>query len=227
MSLISCATAVSRVHLPWSAALLGLALASCASQSARTGQAQHGTLSSLSAASSERVTFCEHRVPSEVCTRCNPDLVPRFKSANDWCGEHGVPESQCYECHPDLSFDPLPKLREGADLRRLSEAGEDVPSLEAHVVRGKVTVFDFYADWCAPCRKIDAHVFRLLNARDDVALRKLNVVSWETPLARRHLTNVASLPYVVIYGKDGRLVRAISGVDLTALDRAIADGGGR
>ena len=24
---------------------------------------------------------------------------------------------------------------------------------------GKVTLFDFYAVWCAPCRKIDAHVF--------------------------------------------------------------------
>ena len=30
---------------------------------------------------------------------------------------------------------------------------------------GKVTLFDFYAVWCAPCRKIDAHLFPLLGRR--------------------------------------------------------------
>jgi thiol-disulfide isomerase/thioredoxin len=222
-----CATPRSRVSLPLVSAAFSLAFVACAAQKASTGLRQHGTLSSLSVASSEQATFCEHRVPSEVCTRCNPHLIARFKAANDWCGEHDVPESQCYACHPDLSFEPLPKLREGADLLRLSEAGEDVPSLQAHLVRGKVTLFDFYADWCAPCRRIDAHVFRLLNAREDIALRKLNVVSWDTPLAKRHLTRIASLPYVVVYGKNGKLVRAISGFDLAAIDRAISDGGAR
>ena len=61
-----------------------------------------------------------------------------------------------------------------------------------------------------------------VNARDDLALRKWNVVSWETPLARRHLTNVPSLPYLIVYGKDGKRVRAISGFNLAALDRAAA-----
>ena len=73
-------------------------------------------------------------------------------------------------------------------------------------MKGKVTLFDFYAVWCAPCRKIDAHVFPLLGQRRDLAVRKLNVVSWETPLAERYLKNVPSLPYVVVYGKDGKKV---------------------
>jgi len=122
---------------------------------------------------------------------------------------------------------PPPEVPEGADVARISERGEDVPSLEAHVVRGKVTVFDFYADWCAPCRKIDAHVFALLGKRDDLALRKLNVVSWEAPIAARHLKNVEELPYLIVYGKDGALVGRIVGFDLAALDRAIAEGGAR
>jgi thiol-disulfide isomerase/thioredoxin len=188
---------------------------------------KHGTITTMSAAKSADAPRCEHKVPREVCTRCNPQLVAKFKAAKDWCVEHDVAESQCFECHPDLTFDPLPPLPENADMAELSKEGEDVPSLEAHAVPGKVTLFDFYAVWCAPCRKIDAHVFALLGQRPDLALRKLNVVSWDTPLAARYLKNVSDLPYVVVYGRDGKRVEAVAGFDLAALDKAIAKAAAR
>lgn len=208
--------------------LLGSAVlaAGCASSRA-SSEPPHGQLSSLSAASRSDAAFCEHRVPQETCTRCNPHLVPRFKAANDWCGEHGVPESQCFTCHPDLSFEPLPTLAADADLKKLSAEGEDVADLAAHAVKGKVTVFDFYADWCPPCRKVDAHMFALLNQRADLAYRKLNVVSWESPLAKHYLGGVPNLPHLVVYGKDGQPVRSVTGLDLAALDAAISEGGAR
>ncbi|HYO53281.1 MAG TPA: thioredoxin family protein [Archangium sp.] len=210
------------MHLMKTLCLLGgLAATGCASTSS------HGNLSSLSAATSQDAAFCEHRVPQENCTRCHPELVSRFQAAKDWCGEHGVPESQCFTCHPDLSFEPLPVLAPGADLMKLSHEGEDVPELAPHAVPDKVTVFDFYADWCQPCRKVDAHMFGLLNARQDIAYRKLNVVSWDSPLARRHLGQVENLPYLVVYGKDGKLVRTVRGFDLGALNAALAEGGAR
>ena len=208
-------------------ALLPLVAACGASSQNTADDGQHGTLTSLSVDKSRNPELCEHRVPRDVCTLHNPHLVAEFKESGDWCAEHGVPESQCYKCHPDLSFEPLPPLPEGADLKKLSVKGEDVPSLEPHAVRGKVTVFDFYADWCAPCRKIDAHMYRKMQTRDDLALRKLNVVSWETPLAKHHLKDVEKLPYVVVFGRDGKMVRAITGFDLAALDRAIDEGARR
>lgn len=48
--------------------------------------------------------LCEHRVPAEICTRCNADLIPVFQADGDWCEEHGVPESQCLQCNPNLTF---------------------------------------------------------------------------------------------------------------------------
>jgi thiol-disulfide isomerase/thioredoxin len=203
-----------------------LATPGCTSSRAASEPA-HGELSALSAASRPDATLCEHHVPQENCTRCNPELIPRFKAAHDWCGEHGVPESQCFQCHPDLSFEPLPTLAAEADLKRLSLQGEDVGELAAHAVAGKVTVFDFYADWCGPCRKVDAHMFGLINQRQDIAYRKLNVVSWETPLAKHYLASVPSLPYLMVYGRDGRPVRSVSGLDLAALDAAITEGASR
>jgi thiol-disulfide isomerase/thioredoxin len=191
-------------------------LSACASSAPK-----HGTFSDLTGTSHD---LCEHRVPAATCARCNPELVPKFKAVGDWCPEHDVPESQCLICNPGLTFEPLPGLPADADVKKLSAEGEDVPSLEAHAVPGKVTLFDFYADWCAPCRQIDRHVFAQMVESSDLALRKINVVDWDTPVAKRHLANVPRLPYVVVYGRDGTLVRAIAGLDLPALDAAIAEG---
>jgi thiol-disulfide isomerase/thioredoxin len=201
-------------------ALTGVALATAC---AASPPPQHGTVTTLSAASNADYEKCPHGIPKEVCARCNPALAPKFKAANDWCPLHDVPESQCFQCHPDLTFDPLPPLPPTADLVELSKQGEDVPSLDAYAAKGKVTLFDFYAVWCAPCRKVDAHVFPLLGQRADLAVRKLNVVSWETPLAARYLKDVPGLPYVIVYGKDGKRVGAVSGLDVAALDRTIAE----
>jgi thiol-disulfide isomerase/thioredoxin len=195
-------------------------LSACATPRAA---ARMGTMTTLSnAAPGDKL--CPHHVPERVCTLCHPELIPKFKAAGDWCVEHEVAESQCFKCHPELSFEPLPALPEGADLKRIAEAGEDVPSLAEHAVAGKFTVFDFYADWCVPCRAIDQHVYALLQRRTDIAVRKLNVVSWDTPLAKRHLARVPALPYLVVYGREGKVVASIAGLDLDALDRAVGEG---
>lgn len=170
------------------------------------------------------IVLCSHKVPEKVCTRHHPELVPQFQRAGDWCKPHGVPESQCLECHPDLTFEPLPKLPDGADIAWLSREGEDVPDLDVHAVKGKITVFDFYADWCAVCRKVDGHIFKRLSAGDKtIAYRKLNVVEWESALGQRYVKEVPSLPLLIVYGPSGWRFRALYGADLELLDKTIAE----
>ncbi len=188
-----------------------------------TPASPHGKLSEMSRVEGE-VVLCEHKVPEKVCTKHHPELVAQFQRAHDWCQPHGVPESQCLQCHPDLTFDPLPKLPQDADVQWLSRAGEDVPNLDVHAVKGKVTIFDFYAEWCAACRKVDGHVYKMIASGDkSVAYRKMNLVEWESPLAERYVTDVPSLPFVVIYGRDGKRYTTLHGADLAALDKAIAE----
>ena len=50
------------------------------------------------------VQLCEHGVPADLCTRCNPSLGEVFKEQGDWCEKHGLPESHCKECNPALTF---------------------------------------------------------------------------------------------------------------------------
>lgn len=113
---------------------------------------------------------------------------------------------------------------EGADVLTVAKDGQDVADITPHLAKGKVTVVDFSATWCGPCRKIDQHMVEVLGSRKDVAYRRLDIGDWDTPLARRWLANVPQLPYVIVFDKTGKAVDQITGPDLDRLDRAIAQG---
>lgn len=115
-----------------------------------------------------------------------------------------------------LKTDP-PKsvFPEGADVVFSVRDGSaiDLPSVLA---KGKYTIVDFYADWCLPCRALDKKFATLLAKRNNVALRKLNIVDWDSPVSKQYLANVDGIPYVRLYGPDGKLLGDYQG--LTAAD---------
>jgi len=106
---------------------------------------------------------------------------------------------------------------EGTDVKVLSKDGSAVGPLDKLRVPGKYTVFDVYADWCGPCQLVDQHLHSLAAARKDLAIRKLNVVEFESPLGRELGARFDALPYVVIFTPDGRR-KTIKGADLDKLD---------
>jgi thiol-disulfide isomerase/thioredoxin len=64
---------------------------------------------------------------------------------------------------------PWQQVPTGVDVKQVATDGEDVPDLAPHIVRGKVTIVDFSAKWCEPCRELDEHVLGVVAKRPDVA----------------------------------------------------------
>lgn len=120
-----------------------------------------------------------------------------------------------------------PKFPEGADVKLIATGGADVPDLEPVLAKGKVTVIDFSATWCGPCRQIDQHMVSVLGDHTEVAYRKIEIGDWETPVAKHYLKRVPQLPYVIVFDAMGAKIAELSGVDLEGLDTAIKKGAAR
>src|SRR5882672_10775595 len=87
----------------------------------------------------------------------------------------------------------------------------EMVDLADHLVRGKYTLFDFYAVWCPPCRALSPALERLAARRPEMlAIRKVDIVDWTMPVAAQH--HVESLPYLVLFDGEGRRVAEGDGV---------------
>ena len=91
--------------------------------------------------------------------------------------------------------------------------------INQHLALGNVTVIEFYADWCGPCRQLSPSLEQM--ATDpDIALRKIDIVNWRTPVARQF--NLHSIPQVNVYNRGGILIGTVNGVDFEQVKRYVA-----
>ena len=73
-----------------------------------------------------------------------------------------------------------------------------------HLVPGKVTIIDFYADWCGPCRAASPILERMTKDDAGVVLRKVDIVNWGSAVAKQF--NIRSIPHIKVYDGTGKIV---------------------
>jgi len=87
--------------------------------------------------------------------------------------------------------------------------GKEV-TLADYLVPGKTTIFDFYSEYCPPCRAIAPRLEKLHMTRDDIVVVKIDInrpgvkgIDWKSPVARQY--KLQSIPHFKVYDPDGNL----------------------
>jgi len=82
--------------------------------------------------------------------------------------------------------------------------------IEDHLAPGKITVFDFYSDFCPPCLAFASMFEALAQQRSDLVLVKVDInrpgrqgIDWHSPVSNQY--NLRRIPYMRIYDPAGEL----------------------
>ncbi|MFH0907438.1 MAG: thioredoxin family protein [bacterium] len=91
----------------------------------------------------------------------------------------------------------------GPKIKVIAQGGRRI-DLRNVIVPGKVTIVDFYADWCAPCRAMSPHLEALAKEDADIFLRKVDIVRWDSEVAKQY--DLHSIPDVRVFDRQGKQV---------------------
>jgi len=108
--------------------------------------------------------------------------------------------------------------RRGQPMEVISHGAQ--VDINKHLALGSVTVVDFYADWCGPCRQLSSSLDEMVRTDPEIALRKIDIVNWKTAVARQF--NVHSIPQANVYDRAGSLIGTVVGADIDAIKRYVA-----
>jgi thioredoxin 1 len=117
---------------------------------------------------------------------------------------------------PGDTLSPSPTRSKPATIPASSSRRQGEGSIKPE--HGKITIVDFYADWCGPCRHISPILDKIAEGNSDIALQKINIDK-RRDLAQEY--NVTAIPRIIIYDKNGREVDTVVGANELRVRQAI------
>jgi thioredoxin 1 len=131
----------------------------------------------------------------------------KIKTAMDAIGYEAV-----FPGEKQKDLEPLPEdVVRTLDI--VSYDGKQKVDVKKVLASGKVTVLDYWAEWCSPCKFQDARLQHLVRANPGVAVRRIDVAKWDNAAARQATAEyrLEALPYVRVYDSTGKFVGAVTG----------------
>src|SRR5262245_15422461 len=126
--------------------------------------------------------------------------------------------ASAYSAQQAVNQSTMAAARRGEPSKVISHGAQ--VDVNQHLVLGNVTVLDFYANWCGPCRQFSPSLEQMARDDPEIALRKIDIVNWKTAVVQQF--NVHSIPQVNVYDRSGRLVGTVLGTDLEKVKSYVA-----
>jgi thioredoxin 1 len=108
-------------------------------------------------------------------------------------------------------IEPLPAdVVKSLDIVRYD--GKWALDLNKVLATGKITIVDYYADWCGPCNVLESRLERYMVAHPNLAIRRADIGKWNNAAASQatHL-GAEALPYIRVYDARGKFVTSVTG----------------
>src|SRR5262249_40836416 len=126
--------------------------------------------------------------------------------------------ASAYSAQQAVNQTTMAVARRGQPIEVISHGAQ--VDINQHLAPGNVTVVDFYADWCGPCRQLSPSLEQMARSDPEIALRKIDIVNWRTAVVQQF--NIHSIPQVNVYDRSGRLVGTVVGVDFEKVKSYVA-----
>ena len=164
-------------------------------------------------------------------SRVEPDrIVLRTKSGISKVYFVELPKDVQERFHYDAAVASAYSAQQAVNQATRASAGRGQPSevishgeqvdINQHLAPGNVTVVEFYADWCGPCRRLSPSLEQMAQTDPGVALRKIDIGKGGTPVAQQF--NIRSIPQVNVYNRGGGLVGTVFGADFNQVKAYVA-----
>jgi len=144
-------------------------------------------------------TGCGADCKNDCCKKDGAKTGCGTDCKNDCCKKDGAKT----DCGTDCKNDCCKKNK--GDISDAATGGQSFV-LKDVLVPGKVTVIDYWAEWCKPCKAITRLLKDMVKKHPNLAVRKAELTDFDCALAKEHLQGVPKIPVVRIYDDKGQLV---------------------
>ncbi len=136
---------------------------------------------------------------------------------------HGHAEHEQTEHEPVTAQQAHARVQASSgDIADIAEGGQSFALSDA-LVAGKVTVVDFWAEWCQPCHAITVALAQLAEQHSQLAVRRAEVPDFDTPVAQEHLAGAPGLPVVWVFDASGEQVATLVATDASEVERVVLE----